>query len=98
MGSVAPGAPQVVATEVEPVGSKQLVGPGVVERRPLEIEEQKLGLDLRGALLNALEQRTAWRIGGVCREPQARVGGGSPQYVLDLGELERRALKVPAID
>src|SRR5262249_1065148 len=48
--AVATSAAQVGAAELEPVRAQQLLRAAVVERRPLELEEQQLGLD-RGRLL-----------------------------------------------
>ena len=84
----------MVPAEFEAFVCKQLFRPGVVQRRPLEVEEQELGLDLGRALLRALEQRTAGWIGGICREQQPGVGGGSSQHVLDLGQLQHGPLEL----
>ena len=96
MRPVAAGAAQVVAAEVEAGGPEQLVGALVVERRPLELEEQQLGLDLGGALLDALEQRAALGIGRVGREPQRRVRAGAADQLLDRGELLHRRAQARA--
>ena len=68
--AVAAHRAQVVAHGVEAVGGQQLVGALVVERGPLELEEQQLRLDRGGALLHAREQRAVGGVGGVDREAQ----------------------------
>ena len=70
MGPVAPRAVQVMSTEPKPVIAQQLGGALVVESRPLELEEQQLGLVRGGLLLHVLQQRSAGGIGGVGRELQ----------------------------
>ena len=50
--AVAARRAQVVAAEVEALGGEQLVGALVVERGPLELEEQELRLDRRRVLLD----------------------------------------------
>jgi hypothetical protein len=87
VGAVAPGRAQVVAREVEPLGRQQLLRAGVVECRPLELEEQELGLELGGPLLHLLQERSAGGVGGVGGELQGGVGAGASELVLDRGEL-----------
>ena len=89
---------QVVAAEVEPVGGEQLLGALVVERGPLELEEQQRGLDLRAALLHALEQRAALGVGGGGREVQHRVGAGAADELLQRGELAHRRGEAGAVE
>ena len=104
MRPVTAGAAQVVAAERQAVGrvgirlGEQLVGVGVIERRPLELEEQQLRLDLGGALLDALQQRPAGRIGGVGREPQRGVGAGASDEVVDPLELVHRPLEPGGVE
>ena len=85
--AVAPRGAQVVAAEVQPVGGEQRLGALVVERRPLELEEDQRGLDLRAALLHALQQRAALGVGGGRREVQHRVGAGAADQLLQRREL-----------
>ena len=85
--AVAPRGAQVVAAEVEPVVGEQRLGALVVERRPLELEEDQRGLDLRAALLHELQQRAALRVGGGRREVQHRVGAGATDQLLQRREL-----------
>jgi hypothetical protein len=80
-----------VASEVEPVGGQQLLCALVVERRPLELEEQQAGLELRAALLHLLQQGAARRVGRVRREVQRRVRPRAADEVVDVGELLHRA-------
>ena len=54
-----------MSAEVEPVVLQQLLGLLIVDRRPLQLEEQKLRLDLGGTLLHPLKQRAARRVGGI---------------------------------
>ena len=88
--AVAPRAVQVVVVAIERRGREQLVGAGVVDGRPLEVEEQEQRLDLGGALLDELEQRAALGVGRVGREPQARVRARAPDQLVDLLELAHR--------
>ena len=59
----------------------------VLEADPLELEEEELVLDLRAALLDALEQRAVARLARVGREEQARVGPGARDRLLEGLEL-----------
>ena len=90
MWPVAAGAAQVVGAEAELVVGQELVGAIVVERRPLELEEQQLGLDLGGALLHELEQRAARGVGGVGGKAQRGVGAGLADELVDRGQLVHR--------
>ena len=83
VGAVAPLHPQVMAAEVHAVGGEQLIGAGVVDRDPLEVEEDESRLDRGGALRSVLEQRADRRVLGVGGEAQVRVVECSPD---DLGE------------
>ena len=82
--AVAPGGAQEVPGGVEAVGAHELLGLGVVEGCPLELEEQQLGLDRRALLLHALHERADRGIGGVDAEAQHRVVAGAAG---ELGEL-----------
>ena len=81
----------MVAAEAEVVVREQRLGALVVERRPLELEEDQRGLDLRAALLHQLEQRAALRVGRCGREVQHRVGAGAADELLERRELAHRA-------
>ena len=83
----------MVAAELQTAGGQQLLGVGIFERSPLELEEQKHRLDCRGALLNPLQQRPAGGIGGVCRELQRRIGSGASDQLVDPLELVHRRLE-----
>ena len=98
VGAVTAGSAQVVAAEVEAVGGEQGVGALVVERRPLELEEQKLGFDLGRPLLHRLEQRTPLGIRGVGGEPERGVGGGTPDELVDRLELAHRGLELRRVE
>jgi len=89
---------QVVAGEVQPVGGEQLLGLVVVERRPLEPEEEQLGLDRRAELLHLLEQRAARWVGRVRGEAQARVGARLARQLLEVGELAHRLDEAGAVE
>ena len=52
---------------------EQPVGGVVVELAPLEVEEEKLGLDLCVPLAHLLDERAAGLIGAVGGLPEARV-------------------------
>ena len=78
---------QVMATEVEALGGEQRLGALVVERGPLELEEQELRLDRRRVLLDPLVERAAGRVGGVGREVQAGEGPGARDDLLERPEL-----------
>ena len=98
VGAVAAGAAQVVAAELEPRRVEQLLGLLVVERGPLELEEQELGLDLGGALLDALQQRAPLGIGGVGGEAQRGVRAGTADQVVDLRQLVHRLGQAAGIE
>ena len=98
MRPVAAGGPEVVAGEVEALGGEQLVGAVVVERRPLELEEQQRRLDLRRALLQLLEQRAARRVGGVAGEVEHRVGAGAAEQLLHRLEVAHRGDEAGAVE
>ena len=87
-----------MAGEVQALGGEQLVGLGVIQRRPLEVEEQQLGLDRRALLLDALQQRA---IGGRLRvgaEGEVRVGAGAGGDLLDLRQLAHGDDEALAVD
>ena len=72
--AVAARGAQVVAGEVEPVGGEQLLGALVVERRPLELEEQqRASRSPSPRSCTLLQQRAARRVGRVGGEAQRRV-------------------------
>ena len=85
--AIAADGAQVVARLLEAVGLQQLVGLGVVDLGPLEVEEQQVGLDRRPALLDLGHQRAVDRIGGVGGEAQRRVVARAADRVGDRGEL-----------
>ncbi len=87
---VAARGAQVVPAEVEPVLREQLLGAVVLERRPLELEEQQGRLDLRPALLHELQQRAALGVGGRRREVEHREGARAADQLADRGELPHR--------
>jgi hypothetical protein len=55
---------QEVARRVEALGGQELLGPLVVQRGPLELEEDQLRLQASALLLHALEERA---VGGILR-------------------------------
>ncbi len=80
----------MVTGEVEVLVGEELVGARVVERGPLELEEQQLGLDLRRALLHQLQQGAALGVGGRGREVEHRVGARAADQLVERGELAHR--------
>ncbi len=86
MRAVAPSVAEVVAAELEFVGCQQLLGTLIVDRRPLELEEQELGLQLRGSLLHVLEERATRGIGRIGGEAQRGVRTGLADQLVDLRE------------
>src|SRR5947209_3588595 len=98
MRTVSARAVQMMAAEVKTRSSQQLVRPRVVQRRPLELEEQQLCLELGARLLNTLQQRSALGIRRVCGEAKRGVGAGPPDVVLDFGELVHRTVEAVAIE
>ena len=89
---------QVVAGEVQPVGGEQLVGLRVVQRRPLEVEEQQLGLDRGALLLDALQQRAVGRRLRVGAEGEVGVRAGAGGDLLDLRQLAHGGDQACAVD
>ncbi len=87
MLAVAAHVAQVVADEVEPLPPQHLLGAVVLERRPLELEEQQGRADRRLLLLNLLQQRAVGRVGGVGGEAQRGVVAGAADELLDRPEL-----------
>ena len=77
----------MVAAEVEAVGSQQRLRALVVERGPLQLEEQQCRLDRRAALLRELQQRAVGGLGGVSGEPQPRIRASAPDQLVDGGQL-----------
>ena len=88
--AVAARGAQEVARGVEAVGGHELLGAGVVDRGPLELEEDELRLDRRALLLHALHERADGRIGGVDAEAQHRVVAGARAELGDLLQLAHR--------
>ena len=98
VGAVAADAPQVMPVAVQGGGGEQLLRAVVVDRGPLELEEQQQRLDLGGALLHELEQRSALRVGGVGGKAQTRERAGAPDQVVDRLELAHRGLETGGIE
>ena len=90
MRAVAARRAQEVAGRVEAVGGHELVGALVLQRGPLELEEQQLRLDRRALLLDALHERADLRIGGVDAEAQHRVVTRARRQLGDGHELGHR--------
>ena len=88
--AVAARRAQEVARGVQAVGGHELVGALVVERRPLELEEQQLRLDRRALLLHALHERADLRVGGVDAEAQHRVVARARGELGDVHQLGHR--------
>ena len=74
------------AANDEPVVGEQLVDARVAQLGPLELEEQQLRADHRGALVDLLHARAARGIGRVGREVEAGEAPGPAEEVVDLGE------------
>jgi hypothetical protein len=72
-----------VAGGIKALRLQQLLGARIVERGPLQFEEQKLRLQLRAALLDALQQRPVGRILRVDGEAQRREVPRAPGQVGD---------------
>ena len=87
MIAVAAHPSQVMSAELQPVGSQQPLHRLLVERGPLQLEEQQRGLDLGLALLHPLQQCTVGRVRCVGGEAQRSVGAGSADQVVHLREL-----------
>ena len=75
---------------------EQRVGRVVLDRRPLEREEEQLRLERRGLLPEPRDERAAGRVGHVRREAEVRVGQRADDGRLDplalgdrVGELRR---------
>ena len=90
MGTEAPGRFEEVAPAGERGFGEQLRRPHVGDGRPLELDEQQLGGDRRGALLDGLEQRAAGGVGGVGGEPQVGEGARPVDALVDRLELVGR--------
>jgi hypothetical protein len=88
----------VVARGLQAVVLQQLLDALVVQGRPLELEEQQLGLDLRALLLHARHQRAVGRVGGVDGEAQARIGPGAADEVDDRLQLGHRGREPRAVE
>ena len=86
VGPAEAGDPEVVADGVEPGVGQQRLRPLVVERGPLELEEQQLGADRGGPLLDLGDERAAGLVAGVGGEAQAGVAVGPRQVLLEAGQ------------
>ena len=62
----------------------------MVERSPLQLEEQQRRLDRGLLLLHSLQQRAVGRVGGVGGEAQRRVVAGATDEFVNRGELAHR--------
>ena len=87
VGPVAPRCREVMTAEAQPLVGDELRGPIVGQRRPFELEEEDLRVDGGGPFLDVLEQRPTPRVGGVGREPQARVRPRSSDELRDRSQL-----------
>ena len=96
--AVAALEPQVVAAEVEPLGREQLLGPLVVDRNPLELEEEQLGVDRRRPLGGGLQERADRRVGGVGGKPQVGVVERPADEIADRGELPHRGAQAGSVE
>ena len=83
VGPAEAGDPQVVADGIEAGVGQERLGPLVVEGGPLELEEQQLGADRGGPLLDLGDQRAARLVAGVGGEAQAGVAVGPGQVLLE---------------
>ena len=81
---------EVAAARERGVG-EPLLGLGVVERHPLELEEHERVADLARALLHALEQGAVARRRRIGGEQQLRVGAGPVGGLLERLELVERS-------
>jgi hypothetical protein len=98
MGAIAAGAAQVVGAEAQRLVGQKPVGTLIGKRRPLELEEQQLGLDLGGALLNQLQERPAGRVGGVGCEPKRSERAGTADQFVDRAQLAHGRLQAGAVE
>ncbi len=87
-----------MAGEVQTLGGEQLVGAVVLERRPLELEEDQPRLDGGPLLLHAREQGAARRVGRVRREVQHGVGADAADDLREPGELAHRLDQAGAVE
>ncbi len=83
MRSVPPDRAEVVPTELQPRIVDDRGDRVVGHRGPLELDEEQLVGDRRGAFLDVGEQRPPRRVGGVHREPQRRVRPGATDELTD---------------
>jgi hypothetical protein len=95
---VAADVAQVVAASLEAIRGEQLLGSLVVERGPLELEEQELGLDRRRLLVDARDERPVRRVVRVDREAQVCVVGRSADQIADDIELVHRVRELGAFE
>ena len=86
VGPAEAGDAQEVADGIEARVGQERLGPLVVEGGPLELEEQQLGADRGGPLLDLGDQRAARLVAGVGGEAQAGVAVGPGQVLLERGE------------
>jgi len=80
----------MVRTERQLGVGEQRLGVVILERRPLELEEQQPRLDLGRPLLHEREQRPPCGVGGVGGEAQRRERARPADQLVDLGQLAHR--------
>ena len=88
----------MVAARLQALGAEQLLGALVIDRRPLEVEEQELRLDRGGLLVDAREQRAVGGVGGIDREAQLRVGADTADELGDALQLVHRGGQLGAVE
>ena len=96
--AVAANVAQMVAAELQAVACEQLLHARIVQRGPLQVEEQQRRLDRRAALLGRLQECSVGRVGGVGGETQRSVGSGATDQVVDLRELPHRLAQPVAVE
>ena len=84
--AVAPERDEMMAAEREAGVGQQLLHPVLGQRRPLQVEEDQLGLHPGAALLHPLHERPGCGVGGVAREPQPGVGLGLAQHLAQISQ------------
>ncbi len=89
---------QVVAARVEAVGAEQLVGALVVDRGPLEVEEEELRLDRGRLLADPRDERAVRRVDRVDGEAQVRVVARAGDELGDRLELGHRLGEPGAVE
>ena len=87
---------QVMAAEVQPVAGEELLDALLVQRRPLQLEEQRPGRDRRGPLLHALEEGAPLRVGRVHGEARRR-SCPAPNQVLNRHQLGHRVAQAGGV-